>query len=449
MQSVIKLVSVISLSGVSSVSGVKEWNYEIVRNSGKFCPEKDSCQLGRRQSRDSVDLDWKSRNCYCDSFCVHHGDCCIDSKFYDPESQRQNYGKFECRNFKQYGNIWVRSQCPADWSGSEKVKTACESDTEDAIGDPVAGMPVTNTRTPQSQWQEPLLLVPGSHRVLLHLHVEHVHRRDLPPPLPHPRRGHVLLHPRGLLLDVYHRVRGCENSEAGLHPVETDLGASVVQVHPLLLSWLAHPSSGGSHGCCHWHLQISSDSWTVQAWILRIWNWILLVFKKICTHCLLCCPLCHHHVTQSSLLHHVRLLCLGDIKIHSKDHNIGSKDKLLPLCQIVHPDGSLLDHWTCRWYLRQWLCLVCLPHPQHSPGSLHPCLLLLLQEGDVLGEREAVPWQSGRHPVHVAVVRRIQLQVQGPVGGQGQQWLGEVVFLPDRLQLKTIQIFCHQLWSIS
>ena len=35
MQSVIKLVSVISLSGVSSVSDVKEWNYEIVRNSGK------------------------------------------------------------------------------------------------------------------------------------------------------------------------------------------------------------------------------------------------------------------------------------------------------------------------------------------------------------------------------------------------------------------------------
>ena len=91
-----------------------------MRESGKFCPERDSCNYkSERRSRVSMELDWRSRNCFCDHLCDTFGDCCVDAAYFDPESQRKNFGKFECRALKQYGNIYMRSQCSEKWTGSE------------------------------------------------------------------------------------------------------------------------------------------------------------------------------------------------------------------------------------------------------------------------------------------------------------------------------------------
>ena len=141
---------VLALVGVTAL----DWSYDTVRKSGKFCPEKDSCNFGRR-SRDSVDVNWRTRNCYCDHVCQvmimmmmmmmidvtgcvtrlalewcdeslrglsssgwpKHprdwwprvflalindnndnvlqtlGDCCVDASGFDPETQRENFGK--------------------------------------------------------------------------------------------------------------------------------------------------------------------------------------------------------------------------------------------------------------------------------------------------------------------------------------------------------------------
>ena len=131
---------------MAGVMATVDWSYDIVRESGKFCPERDSCNFGRK-ARDSIDINWKSRNCYCDNVCQTFGDCCVDAKSFDPVSQRENFGKFECQELKQYGHINMRSECQAGWAeiGSGRVQEACEANTH--ISDPLGSMPVTNLVT--------------------------------------------------------------------------------------------------------------------------------------------------------------------------------------------------------------------------------------------------------------------------------------------------------------
>ena len=135
-----------SLATLSSVTHGIDWSYDVVKQSGKFCPERDSCSFGRK-SRDTLDtMEWKSRNCFCDHLCQTFGDCCVDSKFFTADTQRRVYGSYECRQLKQYDNILIRSQCPGSWSGSDRVRQGCEEEDTD-LSDPVRSMPVTNTES--------------------------------------------------------------------------------------------------------------------------------------------------------------------------------------------------------------------------------------------------------------------------------------------------------------
>ena len=120
-----------------------EWKYGTVQDSGKFCPERDSCNFGR-SSRGSLELDWKSRNCFCDQDCSTYGDCCIDAKAFKAAEQKKNFNKFSCSELRQYGAVYMRSQCVEDWA-MPNIKKACEESTQNS--DPVGSMPVTNKAT--------------------------------------------------------------------------------------------------------------------------------------------------------------------------------------------------------------------------------------------------------------------------------------------------------------
>ena len=73
--------------------------------------------------------------------CAHFGDCCIDAKAYRQTDQVSSRAKFECTNFKQYGDLYVRNKCPETWQDPE-VKTRCEN--PDVVADPMGSLPVTN-----------------------------------------------------------------------------------------------------------------------------------------------------------------------------------------------------------------------------------------------------------------------------------------------------------------
>ena len=134
------MLSVIVLVFTSAAQAAINWEYETVKQSGKFCPEKDSCQFGR-SSRQSLELDWRRRNCLCDSLCAEYGDCCIDSKYFKPDQQRENYGRFSCKHLRQYGHLYIRDKCPTDWTPGE-VKDGCENNILNS--DPIGSLPVTS-----------------------------------------------------------------------------------------------------------------------------------------------------------------------------------------------------------------------------------------------------------------------------------------------------------------
>ena len=113
-----------------------------------LCP-KDSCERSRN-SRISVPLNWKDRNCFCDNLCKYYGDCCLNAKTYDETDQRRQQKKFDCINLRNYGSIYMRRDCPLSWNGSEEVKKMCEAATPEADsprGDPFLSTPITSTIT--------------------------------------------------------------------------------------------------------------------------------------------------------------------------------------------------------------------------------------------------------------------------------------------------------------
>ena len=144
MWTVITIVSVILAARIGSAAA-EEWSYDIVRQSGKFCPEKDSCRFNERKSRDSVEVSWRDRNCFCDNLCATFGDCCVDAPSFSPDTQRRNYGQFECARLREYGHIYMRTRCAEDWRGADSVREACEGAGGGA--DPLLEVPATNTET--------------------------------------------------------------------------------------------------------------------------------------------------------------------------------------------------------------------------------------------------------------------------------------------------------------
>jgi len=127
-----------------------ELGYNVIEQTGKFCPSRDSCRIGGRGSRlgssrgpEGVENDWKKRNCFCDNACSVYGDCCIDANAYVQSEQKVNHLSFECANLKQYGDIYMRNKCPNDWYDSRKIKDACE--TPGSLSqDPFGSTPVTS-----------------------------------------------------------------------------------------------------------------------------------------------------------------------------------------------------------------------------------------------------------------------------------------------------------------
>lgn len=111
--------------------------------AGKHCPERDSCNFGR-SSRGSLEMDWRQRNCFCDADCAVYGDCCIDARAFDPAQQRDHFERFDCRTLRQYGSIYMRSECDAGWK-LPNIAAACKGST--SKGDPLARMPVTSSTT--------------------------------------------------------------------------------------------------------------------------------------------------------------------------------------------------------------------------------------------------------------------------------------------------------------
>lgn len=121
--------------------------YEVIEQTGKSCPGRDSCKTGARSHRgpDGVEQDWKKRNCFCDNDCSHYGDCCIDANAYDPNDQSVNHLTFDCVNLKQYGDIYVRNKCSENWA-EHSVKIACENSKSSDL-DPFGTTPVTSVAT--------------------------------------------------------------------------------------------------------------------------------------------------------------------------------------------------------------------------------------------------------------------------------------------------------------
>ena len=111
--------------------------------AGKHCPERDSCNFGR-SSRGSLEMDWRQRNCFCDADCAVYGDCCIDARAFDPAEQRDHFERFDCRTLRQYGSIYMRSECAEGWK-LPNIAAACKG--SNSKGDPLARMPVTSTTT--------------------------------------------------------------------------------------------------------------------------------------------------------------------------------------------------------------------------------------------------------------------------------------------------------------
>ena len=146
-----KIVAIFLLFGLLVVLGVKsqqiELGYNVIEQTGKFCPGRDSCRQGRStRGPQGVENDWKKRNCFCDNACSVYGDCCIDAKTYVQDEQKVNHLNFECANLKQYGDIYMRNKCSEDWEGDKlpNIKSACERPGILQNKDPFGSTPVTS-----------------------------------------------------------------------------------------------------------------------------------------------------------------------------------------------------------------------------------------------------------------------------------------------------------------
>ncbi|XP_059082753.1 adhesion G-protein coupled receptor D1-like [Tigriopus californicus] len=145
MERVARLKAIVFLCLITrhSVSTEQFMKYSVIESTGKNCPSRDSCRQ-TRSTRGPIEVDWKKRNCFCDNFCSMYGDCCIDAPAFNSEEQRANKKNFDCVNLKQYGDIYIRSQCPSDWEHSN-IQRACENPNE--VSDPFGTTPVTNSET--------------------------------------------------------------------------------------------------------------------------------------------------------------------------------------------------------------------------------------------------------------------------------------------------------------
>ena len=99
-------------------------------------------------SRISDFPDWAKRNCLCDDSCTHFGDCCPDSKRFEPNQQRSAGARFSCLHLRQYNFNWIVNKCPKDWNDPE-VAQACEIEPAEwqIHLDPISHMPVTSQVT--------------------------------------------------------------------------------------------------------------------------------------------------------------------------------------------------------------------------------------------------------------------------------------------------------------
>jgi len=78
---------------------------------------------------DSVENDWKKRNCFCDNACALYGDCCIDAPAYLPEEQREAHKRFHCANLKHYGHVYMLDTCADGWH-LPNIERACRKSDE-------------------------------------------------------------------------------------------------------------------------------------------------------------------------------------------------------------------------------------------------------------------------------------------------------------------------------
>lgn len=106
-------------------------------------------------SRLSDPPDWSKRNCLCDETCVIYGDCCPDSRRFQPDQQRTANAKFTCLSLRQYSYNWVVNTCPptrpptipdAEYA---EMRMACETEPTDGQihADPIGHMLVTSLLT--------------------------------------------------------------------------------------------------------------------------------------------------------------------------------------------------------------------------------------------------------------------------------------------------------------
>ena len=96
-------------------------------------------------SRISDSPDWTKRNCLCDDLCTQFGDCCPDSKRFEPNQQRLAKTRFSCLHLMQYNFNWIVNKCPKDWN-VPIVTLACETEPAEwqVHLDPINHMPVTS-----------------------------------------------------------------------------------------------------------------------------------------------------------------------------------------------------------------------------------------------------------------------------------------------------------------
>ncbi|XP_032791587.2 uncharacterized protein LOC116928587 isoform X2 [Daphnia magna] len=108
------------------------------------CFPKDTCRTDK-VSRISDSPDWTKRNCLCDDSCIDFGDCCPDSKRYEPNQQRLAGTRFSCLHLRQYNFNWIVNKCPENWSDPNVAK-ACETEPSEwqIHLDPISHMPVTS-----------------------------------------------------------------------------------------------------------------------------------------------------------------------------------------------------------------------------------------------------------------------------------------------------------------
>eukprot|EP00092_Neocalanus_flemingeri_P038696 GFUD01042132.1.p1 GENE.GFUD01042132.1~~GFUD01042132.1.p1 ORF type:complete len:260 (-),score=53.51 GFUD01042132.1:24-803(-) len=126
----------------SSLAADIQWTYQEVKNSGKFCPERDSCS-SEWWTQGAEHLSWKSRNCFCDKDCSLYGDCCIDAETFDHNEQKENFGSFSCVPVRQHGLVYMRTKCSSDWPAGQ-IRTGCEDQPSSSRSDPVGTLPVTS-----------------------------------------------------------------------------------------------------------------------------------------------------------------------------------------------------------------------------------------------------------------------------------------------------------------